>query len=34
VKILKFWRTELPYAQNMQRGEKEYILGIDACPIV
>jgi hypothetical protein len=25
VKILKFWRTDLSYAQNKQRGEKEWI---------
>ena len=27
-----FWRTELSYAQNKQRGEKERLLGIDTCP--
>jgi hypothetical protein len=32
VKILKFWRTELSYAQNKQSGEKERLLGIDTCP--
>jgi hypothetical protein len=29
VKILKFWRTELPHAQNKQRDENECLLGID-----
>ena len=29
MKILKFWRTELSYAQNKQRGEKKCLLGID-----
>jgi hypothetical protein len=32
VKILKFWRTELSYAQNKQSGEKERLLGINTCP--
>ena len=32
VKILKFWRTELSYAQNKNRGEKMSLLGMDTCP--
>ena len=32
VKILKFWRTELSYAQNKNRGKKMRLLGMDACP--
>jgi hypothetical protein len=32
VKILKFWRTELSYAQNKNRGEKVRLLGMDTCP--
>jgi len=32
VKILKFWRTELSYAQNKNRGEKMCLLGMDTCP--
>jgi hypothetical protein len=32
VKILKFWRTDLSYAQNKNRGEKMRLLGIDTCP--
>jgi hypothetical protein len=27
VKILKFWRTELSYAQNKNRGRKMRLLG-------
>jgi hypothetical protein len=33
VKILKFWRTELSYAQNKNRGKKMRLLGMDTCPI-
>jgi hypothetical protein len=29
VKILKFWRTELSYAQNKNRGKKIRLLGIN-----
>jgi hypothetical protein len=29
VKILKFWRTDLSYAQNKNRGEKMRLLGMD-----
>jgi hypothetical protein len=32
VKILKFLRTELSYAQNKNRGEKMGLLGMDTCP--
>jgi len=32
VKILKFWRTELSYAQNNNRGKKMRLLGMDTCP--
>ena len=32
VKILKFWRTELSYAQNKNRGKKMHLLGMDTCP--
>ena len=32
VKILKFWRTELSYAQSKNRGEKMGLLGMDTCP--
>ena len=32
MKILKFWRTELSYGQNKNRGEKMRLLGMDACP--
>jgi endonuclease YncB( thermonuclease family) len=32
VKILKFWRTELSYAQNKNRGKKVRLLGMDTCP--
>jgi hypothetical protein len=32
VKILKFWRTELLYAQNKNRGKKMRLLGMDTCP--
>ena len=32
VKILKFWRTELSYAQNKNRGKKMRLLGRDICP--
>jgi hypothetical protein len=32
VKILKFWRTELSYAQNKNRGKKMRLLGMDTCP--
>ena len=32
VKILKFWRTELSYAQNKNRGRKMHLLGMDTCP--
>jgi hypothetical protein len=32
VKILKFWKTELSYAQNKNRREKMRLLGIDTCP--
>jgi hypothetical protein len=31
-KILKFWRTELSYAQNKNRGKKMLLLGMDTCP--
>jgi hypothetical protein len=29
VKILKFWRTELSYAQNKNRGKQVRLLGMD-----
>jgi hypothetical protein len=32
VKILKFWRTELSYAQNKNRGNKVRLIGMDTCP--
>jgi hypothetical protein len=32
VKILKFWRTELSYAQNKNKGKKMHLLGMDTCP--
>jgi hypothetical protein len=32
VKILKFWRTELSYAQNKNRGKMMRLLGMDTCP--
>jgi hypothetical protein len=32
VKILKFWRTELSYAQNKNRGRKKHLLGMNTCP--
>ena len=32
VKILIFWRTELSYAQNKNRGRKMRLLGMDTCP--
>jgi hypothetical protein len=32
VKILKFWRTELSYAQNKKRDKNMRLLGMDACP--
>ena len=32
VKILKFWRTELSYVQNKNRGNKMRLLGLDKCP--
>jgi hypothetical protein len=32
VKILKFWRTELSYAQNKNRGRKKRLLRMDTCP--
>jgi hypothetical protein len=32
VKILKFWRTELSYAQNKNRGKMMRLLGMDICP--
>jgi hypothetical protein len=28
----KFWRTELLYAQNKNRGKKMRLLGMDTCP--
>ena len=31
-KILKFWWTELSYAQNKNRGRKMRLLGMDTCP--
>jgi hypothetical protein len=31
VKILKFWKTELSYAQNKNRSEKMRLLGMDTC---
>ena len=31
VKILKFWRTELSYVQNKNRGKKMRLLGMDTC---
>ena len=32
MEILKFWRTELSYAQNKNRDEKVHLLGIDNGP--
>jgi hypothetical protein len=32
VKILKFWRTELSYAQSKNRGKKMRLLWMDTCP--
>jgi hypothetical protein len=32
VKILKFWKTELSYAQNKNRSKKMRLLGMDTCP--
>jgi hypothetical protein len=32
MKILKFWRTELSYAQNKNKGKKMLLLGMDTCP--
>jgi hypothetical protein len=32
VKILKFWKTDLSYAQNKNRSEKMRLLGMDTCP--
>ena len=32
VKNLKFWRTELSYAQSKNRGKKMHLLGMDTCP--
>ena len=32
VKILKFGRTELSYAQNKNRDKKMSLLGMDTCP--
>jgi hypothetical protein len=32
VKILKFWRTELSYAQNKNRSRKKHLLGMNTCP--
>ena len=32
VKILKFWRTELSYAQNKNRDKTMRLLGMDTCP--
>jgi hypothetical protein len=32
VKILKFWRTELSYAQKKNRGKTMRLLGMDICP--
>jgi hypothetical protein len=32
VKILKFWKTELSYAQNKNMGKKMRLLGMDTCP--
>ena len=32
VKILKFWKTELSYAQNKNRRETKRLLGMDTCP--
>jgi hypothetical protein len=32
VEILKFWRIELSYAQNKNRGKKMRLLGMDTCP--
>ena len=32
MKILKFWRTELSYAQNKNEGKKMLLLGMDTCP--
>ena len=32
VKILKFWRTELLYAQTKTGAKKMRLLGMDTCP--
>jgi len=32
VKILKFWRTDLSYAQNNNRGEEVRLLEMDTYP--
>ena len=32
VKIFKFWRTELSYAQNKNRSKEMCLLGMDTCP--
>jgi hypothetical protein len=32
MKILEFWRTELSYAQNKNKGKKMLLLGMDTCP--
>ena len=32
MKILKFFRTELSYAQNKNRGKKMGLLGMEMCP--
>jgi hypothetical protein len=32
VKILKFWRTELSYAQNKNRGKRIRLLGMNTYP--
>ena len=29
---LKFWRTEISYAQNKNRDKKMRLLGMDTCP--
>ena len=34
VKILKFWRIEMSYVQNKNRGGKVRLLGIATCPNV
>jgi hypothetical protein len=31
-KVRKFWRTELSYEQNKNRGKKMCLLGMDICP--